>query len=95
MDRVTLSKIGSELLVAVDKVSNEYHVKSSTHEILCWESVGITNMNKELKSDSDLTYDLTGSALLIEWGKELHTEQSELAERVESFRKQYTELKGI
>lgn len=94
MDRVSLLNVGSDLVADLENASKGYHVKSEKYEILSWEAVGIGNMLKQLQNNVDLTYGLSESALLSEWGKQLYTEQCELAERVKKFRKYYSEFQS-
>ena len=87
MNKKTLVNIGERLVLDLEYHAAQYHVKSDSHEILSWGVVGVKGMVKQLLSDLPLTYSLSDSTLLSEWGDSLAGEHPDLANRVQEFRK--------
>ncbi|VAW82096.1 hypothetical protein MNBD_GAMMA12-91 [hydrothermal vent metagenome] len=90
MDRQKLGQIGKSLANDLENISEKYHSKSNQHEILQWESVGVRGMTSQLLNSEECTYKLLSTQLLREWGEKLISDNTELSERVFSFRQSYS-----
>lgn len=80
---------GLNLIVCIEDTLTAYDMRSSIHEKLSWERVGVKGMVEQLKSNSSLTYDLKAIHLDKEWGTEMVATLPDLFTMVFEFRSAY------
>lgn len=85
----SLIEQGIDLIRCIEKTICTYHVKSSIHERLSWELVGLNAMVSQLQSQVPLTYNLKSTELKSQWGDAVSAELPELFAAVVKFRTGY------
>jgi len=92
MDRKQLSDFGYALALEVDRLSEDYHVKSDQYEILLWEADILRAKSEDLLRNRGLSDNLKKSALFNASGVFFQNSVKPVAEKLKTFHQQYEAL---
>lgn len=94
MNKVDLAETGKILASELDELSRDYHVKSDQHEILIWEADILRAKAQDLIENCGLSENLQASTLISKWGDSLAKKIPVIANKVNSFHKEYASIKN-
>ncbi|MNZ91793.1 hypothetical protein D3C78_1107880 [compost metagenome] len=93
MNAREIANIGASLVVELDRLSAQYHVKSDEHDILSWEADIIRAKSKDILENCGLNDNLKESTLLSAWGESLAKKIPNIANKARDFHAGYTSVK--